>query len=97
MINHGQIGYDGSIDELRERIGLPTMMKVTYRGEIQVPASWELPFRVVEQDTNCLTIACNRQELKAMEVLRIVSSWGDMDDVHMEEPEFEEVIHGVYK
>ncbi|KRF39202.1 ATP-binding cassette domain-containing protein [Paenibacillus sp. Soil787] len=97
VINHGQIGYDGSIDELRDRIGLPTMMKVTYRGEIQVPANWELPFRVVEQEANCLTIACNRQELKAMEVLRIVSSWGDMDDVHMEEPEFEEVIHGVYK
>lgn len=97
VINHGQIGYDGSIDELRDRIGLPTMMKVTYRGDIQVPASWELPFRVVEQESNRLTIACNRQELKAMDVLRIVSSWGDMDDVHMEEPEFEEVIHGVYK
>jgi ABC-2 type transport system ATP-binding protein len=97
VINHGQIGYDGSIDELRDRIGLPTMMKITYRGDIQVPTSWELPFRVVEQEANSLTIACNRQELKAMEVLRIVSSWGDMDDVHMEEPEFEEVIHGVYK
>ena len=97
VINHGQIGYDGSIDELRDRIGLPTMMKVTYRGEYPSPASWELPFRVVEQEANSLTIACNRQELKAMEVLRIVSSWGDMDDVHMEEPEFEEVIHGVYK
>lgn len=96
VINHGQIGYDGSIDKLRERIGLPTMMKVSFRGEIQVPESWELPFRVVEQEANLLTIACNRQELKAMDVLRIVSSWGDMDDVHMEEPEFEEVIQNVY-
>ncbi|GFZ91371.1 ABC transporter ATP-binding protein [Paenibacillus marchantiophytorum] len=97
VINHGQIGYDGSIQELRDRIGLPTMMKVTYRGEIQVPSSWELPFQIVEQEANRLTIACNRQELKAMDVLRIVSNWGEMDDVHMEEPEFEEVIHGVYK
>ena len=31
-----------------------------------------------------------------MDVLRIVSGWGDMDDVHMEEPEFEEVIQNVY-
>ncbi|CAH1224687.1 Vitamin B12 import ATP-binding protein BtuD [Paenibacillus allorhizoplanae] len=96
VINHGQIGYDGSIDELRDRIGLPTMMKVSYRGAIQVPDSWELPFRVIAQESNRLTIACNRQELKAMDVLRIVSSWGDMDDVHMEEPEFEEVIQNVY-
>jgi ABC-2 type transport system ATP-binding protein len=96
VINHGQIGYDGSIDKLRDRIGLPTMMKVSYRGEIQMPDSWELPFRVIAQESNRLTIACNRQELKAMDVLRIVSSWGDMDDVHMEEPEFEEVIQNVY-
>ncbi|CAN7727513.1 ATP-binding cassette domain-containing protein [Paenibacillus sp. LjRoot153] len=96
VINHGEIGYDGSIDKLRDRIGLPTMMKVSFRGEIQVPDSWELPFRVIAQEANVLTIACNRQELKAMDVLRIVSSWGDMDDVHMEEPEFEEVIQNVY-
>jgi ABC-2 type transport system ATP-binding protein len=96
VINHGQIGYDGSIDTLRERIGLPTMMKVSFRGDIHVPDSWELPFRVVEQEANVITIACNRRELKAMDVLRIVSSWGDMDDVHMEEPEFEEVIQNVY-
>ncbi|MBP1965092.1 ABC transporter ATP-binding protein [Paenibacillus aceris] len=97
VINHGQIGYDGSIDTLRDRIGLPTMMKITYRSDVNVPESWELPFHVVEQESNVLTIACNRKELKAMDVLRIVSLWGDMDDVHMEEPEFEEVIHGVYK
>ncbi|HEY1213856.1 MAG TPA: ATP-binding cassette domain-containing protein [Bryobacteraceae bacterium] len=97
VINHGQIGYDGSIAELRERIGLPTILKVTFRGPYQVPESWELPFRIVEQQADILTLACNRQELKAMDVLRVVSAWGDMDDVHMEEPEFEEVIHGVYK
>ncbi|MNR68704.1 hypothetical protein D3C85_1934190 [compost metagenome] len=61
-----------------------------------MPERWDLPFRVVEKEDNLLTIACNRQELKAMDVLRIVSSWGDMDDVHMEEPEFEEVIQNVY-
>ncbi|MEW9702800.1 ATP-binding cassette domain-containing protein [Paenibacillus sp. SI8] len=96
VINHGQIGYDGSISELRERIGLPTMMKVTFRGPYQVPAGWGLPFRIVEQEPHRLTLACNRQELKVMEVLRVVSDWGDMDDVHMEEPDFEEVIQGVY-
>lgn len=97
VINHGQIGYDGSIDKLRERIGLPTMMKVSFRGDIQVPEYWELPFQVAKQEANVLTIACNRRELKAMDVLRIVSGWGDMEDVHMEEPEFEEVIQNVYQ
>jgi ABC-2 type transport system ATP-binding protein len=32
VINHGQIGYNGTIQQLRDRIGLPKMMKVTYKG-----------------------------------------------------------------
>ncbi len=74
VINHGQIGYDGSIHQLRERIGLPTMLKITFRGPYAVPADWELPFRIVGQEAGLLTLACNRKELKAMDVLRIVSS-----------------------
>ncbi|MGG1513969.1 ATP-binding cassette domain-containing protein [Paenibacillus oryzisoli] len=97
VINHGQISYDGSIGSLRERIGLPTVMKVTYRGRVQVPAQWELPFQIMEQDEDCLTISCNRQSLKAMDVLRELSAWGDMEDVHMEEPHFEEVIQSLYQ
>jgi ABC-2 type transport system ATP-binding protein len=58
VINNGQIGYDGTVDQLRERIGLPTVIKITYR---------------------CVS-----------------SGWGELEDVHMEEPEFEEVIYRVY-
>ncbi|MGG1551548.1 ABC transporter ATP-binding protein [Paenibacillus ferrarius] len=97
VINHGQISYDGSIGSLRDRIGLPTVMKVTYRGRVQVPAQWELPFQIMEQEEDCLTISCNRQSLKAMDVLRELSAWGDMEDVHMEEPDFEEVIQSLYQ
>ncbi|MBP1992412.1 ABC transporter ATP-binding protein [Paenibacillus eucommiae] len=97
VINHGQLGYDGTIASLRERIGLPTVVKITYRGKVSVPESWELPFQITEQGEGVLTVHCNRQEMKAMDMLRVVSGWGDMEDVHMEEPNFEEVIHRIYQ
>lgn len=43
-----------------------------------------------------MSVACNRQETTAMEVLQAMSAWGVIEDVHMEEPDFEKVIHRVY-
>jgi ABC-2 type transport system ATP-binding protein len=103
VINHGALAYDGTIPELRERIGLPSVIRVTYRGALQVPSDItasgdmvRLPFTVEEQNGDSLTIHCNRQETTAMDVLRILNQWGDVDDVHMEEPDFEEIIHRIY-
>jgi len=99
VINHGQLGYDGTIAELRERIGLPTVARVTFRAGCAVPSAAEaagLPFVIVERAPGALTLAWNRRELTALEMLRIVSAWGEADDVHMEEPAFEDVIHRVY-
>lgn len=96
VINHGTIGYDGTISQLRERIGLPTVITVSYRSRADVGSMENLPFTVMEQSEKQLKIHCNRRETTAMDVLRTASQWGEIEDVHMQEPEFEEVIHKVY-
>jgi ABC-2 type transport system ATP-binding protein len=96
VINRGELAYDGTIEQLRGRIGLPTVMKVAYRGGYRVPGAWEEPFEVAGRSEDSLTIRCNRQQLSAMEVLRVVGGWGEIADVHMEEPDFEDIIHRVY-
>ncbi|MBB3111130.1 ABC-2 type transport system ATP-binding protein [Paenibacillus phyllosphaerae] len=99
VINHGQSIYDGSLDTLRDRIGLPSIMKIAFNGIIEPPAEEELaslPFTITERRDQILTITCNRNEVTAMTVLRHVSEWGDVQDVHMEEPDFEDVIHRIY-
>ncbi|RKN84894.1 ABC transporter ATP-binding protein [Paenibacillus ginsengarvi] len=96
VINHGEIGYDGTIADLRGRIGLPTRMKVTFRGRPAVPDSWLSPFTIREQQDDTLTLECNRRDVTAMDVLREISLWGEVADVHMEEPEFEDVVHRIY-
>ena len=96
VINHGQLAYDGTIDGLREKIGLPTIMKISFNSPIHVPPEWSGNFLVVGQSHSELTVQCNRRDVQAMEVLRQIEQWGVIADVHMEEPDFEEVIHRIY-
>ncbi|PUA40928.1 ABC transporter ATP-binding protein [Paenibacillus elgii] len=98
VINHGSLAYDGTIGELRERIGLPTILRVSFEAAVSLDNATEpeLGFTVAEANGCELTVHFNRQELPALEVLRRLERYGTAQDVHMEEPDFEEIIHKVY-
>ncbi|MCJ8010488.1 ATP-binding cassette domain-containing protein [Paenibacillus sp. KQZ6P-2] len=108
VINHGQLSYEGTIENLRDKIGLPTLIRVTFHGTYQLPAPQDqcLPvelgldaertFQIVDAGSHEVHIEANRQQVKAMDILRMVSGWGEVADIHMEEPDFEDVIHRVY-
>ncbi len=110
VINHGQLSYDGTIDELREKIGLPTTIRVTFAGAwsiplppgegLQLPLEVRLPtgeaFRIVETGPDYVRVEANRQQIRAVDILREMSAWGEAADIHTEEPAFEDVIHKVY-
>lgn len=96
VINHGQLAYDGTIHGLREKIGLPTLLKVSFASPPSIPTEWNGDFDIIEHNGLELTLHCNRRTMQAMDVLRQVDQWGVIADVHMEEPDFEEVIHRIY-
>ncbi|GIP38064.1 methionine ABC transporter ATP-binding protein [Paenibacillus sp. J31TS4] len=97
VINHGRLAYDGSIPDLRSRIGLPTVIRVSFREPLPERLETDgAPFSIAGRNGLELTLQCNRQDIPAMDVLRHVSQWGEIADVHMEEPAFEEIIHKVY-
>lgn len=100
VINRGTLGFDGTIDELRHRIGLPTLIRVTYRQAPLLSSSDfntnDSSLRLAEIDGRTVTAECNREAISAMEALRLLEQYGDIEDVHMEEPHFEDVIHNLY-
>jgi ABC-2 type transport system ATP-binding protein len=96
VINHGKLAYDGTIDGLRERIGLPTLIKVIFTHPLAAREDWTGSFEVVAHNGCELTVQCNRRKIQVMAVLRQIEQWGTIADVHMEEPNFEEIIHRIY-
>ncbi|AJS61341.1 ABC transporter ATP-binding protein [Paenibacillus sp. IHBB 10380] len=96
VINHGELTYDGTIQHLRKKIGLPTLITVAFTGEFHVPVSSTHPINIVETNDHDVTVEINREELNAMDILRELSTWGEVEDIHMEEPAFEDIIHRVY-
>ncbi|AJY75512.1 ABC transporter ATP-binding protein [Paenibacillus beijingensis] len=52
--------------------------------------------RLQDVSGNSLTVEFNRERCSAMDALRILELYGDVDDVHMEEPNFEDIVHRIY-
>jgi ABC-2 type transport system ATP-binding protein len=96
VINHGQLTYDGTIASLRDTIGLPTLIRVTFRVRVQLPDALPSSIQVTSVDNQVLTALVNRKEWRTMDILKELEQWGEIDDIEMKEPDFEDVIHKVY-
>lgn len=96
VINHGQLTYDGSIPSLRDTIGLPTIIRVTYRGSFHIPDVISSAIRITGVEGQIVTVEVNRKEWSTMDILKQLEQWGEIEDVEMKEPDFEDIIHRVY-
>ncbi|MFB9325669.1 ATP-binding cassette domain-containing protein [Paenibacillus aurantiacus] len=96
VINEGALSFDGTIPELRHRIGLPTRMSVTYKSEVVAIASIHDALNIHAIDGRTVLATCNREKMSAMEALRLLETLGEIEDIHMEEPNFEDIVHHIY-
>jgi len=96
VINHGQLTYDGSIPSLRDTIGLPTLIRVTYRGSYLMPDTIPTAIQITGVEGQIVTVEVNRKEWSTMDILKQLEQWGEIEDVEMKEPDFEDIIHRVY-
>lgn len=94
VINHGALSYDGTVAELRERIGLPAVITVTYRGGCQIPVL-EQPgpvYHIVSAEGETLRIEADFRAMGVMELIKELGTWGEIADLSIEGPDFEEVV-----
>lgn len=99
VINHGQLTYDGTVQSLRENIGLPTIIKVSYLENIKssnVAGFHHEAVKVIDHTERTITVEANRNRIGTMQILAQLGEWGELADVEMQEPDFEDVIHKVY-
>ncbi|GIP22531.1 ATP-binding cassette domain-containing protein [Paenibacillus sp. J22TS3] len=104
VINNGELSYDGTVRSLRDTIGLPTLITVTFRGPFQIPESYvaasrgaeSVQIRVTCVIDQTVSIEVNRREINTLDIVKELGKWGELDDIEMQDPDFEDVIHKVY-
>jgi ABC-2 type transport system ATP-binding protein len=95
VINHGQLVLDGTLNDLKQTIGLPSVMEVQYRSKPEhietlngvEKLSWE---------NEKLVLLYDRSILSSPALLQSVTTWGEPVDIQMKEPDIEEVIRKIY-
>ncbi|MDM5198492.1 ATP-binding cassette domain-containing protein [Fictibacillus enclensis] len=94
VINQGKTVLDGSLEQLKNHIGLPSILKVLF--EERVNPKNIIGVEKIEQIGSELTILYDRSKITSPALLQEISQWGTPKDIQMKEPEIEEVIQNFY-
>ncbi|MFC7373099.1 ATP-binding cassette domain-containing protein [Fictibacillus iocasae] len=96
VINHGKIILDGTLEHMRQTIGLPSIMEVQYAAKPKVPIAEELGVEQLKWDGSKLVIHYDRKLIPAPQLLKDVGLWGEPLDIQMKEPDIEDIIQKIY-
>lgn len=94
VINHGKKIMDGKLCDLREQIGLPSVIKVEYRHAPQIGPLEDV--EKIEQEGNDVYIHFDKNKTSSPKLLAEIGKWGEPLDIQMKEPEIEEIIKRIY-
>ena len=101
IIDHGVVLFDGALDDLKQRLGHRVRLHLELREPV---ASTELArltgtLPVVWSERNGLEhhAEFSRLELTAAEVIQTVISNHPVSDLHISEPDIEEVVRDIYR
>ncbi|NGQ93884.1 ABC transporter ATP-binding protein [Brevibacillus sp. SYP-B805] len=95
LINHGQVMLDGTLDQLRAQIGLPSVIVAEYREPPAITGVLD-GVEQVEQIGNRLVIHYDKRKTPTPRLLAEIGRWGEPVDIQMKEPDIEEIIRLLY-
>jgi ABC-2 type transport system ATP-binding protein len=95
VINHGQMVFDGGLAELNARTGAATTVRVEYTSGY---SRGQLPgVRITPLNGSSVEVSFQRQVIPAGEIIATLTTWGQVKDIHIMEPDIEDVIMAIYK
>lgn len=95
IVDHGQIVYDGSVDEIRTRYGAERRLVVEFEADtpdFEVPGA-----TLVKTDGRKKWFAFNRLEASPSPLIAYISSCYPIVDLTVEEPEIESIVRRIYQ
>mgnify|MGYP001037338780 FL=1 len=101
IIDHGRLLFDGTIDELRGRVGDRVRVRVELWDPAPASALAEcttgLPVKWEEHDGQEHAVEFSRRDVRAAEVIRHVVNARRVHDISIQEPTIEEVVRQIYR
>jgi ABC-2 type transport system ATP-binding protein len=101
IIDRGRVHFDGELDELRHRTGHRVRMTVDFREETTsgrlatVTAGLPVEWRPGEGQRHVAEF--RRQDVSGAEVIRRVVNDCPVSDLHLAEPDIEEIVREIYR
>lgn len=95
VINHGQLVFDGGMEELNGRTEAATTVRVEYASSVnprQLPG-----VKITPVNGSIVEASFQRQTTPAGEVIAQLTTWGQVKDIHIQEPDIEDVILSIYR
>ncbi len=108
VINHGHVIYDGSLDSLRDRVNLPTLLKVKYSGvpedfrpgqylgpegeRLDRPAEGAWKIVSIDVESRTVEVQFDRRISPVPAVLVAMQSLGEIKDISLVEPSIEDLV-----
>ena len=95
VINHGQLVFDGRLEELNSRTGAATTIQIEFMNGYTpglLPGA-----KVTPLNGSSVEVSFQRQVTPAGEIIALLTSWGQVKDIHISEPDIEDVILAIYK
>ncbi|PTM53278.1 ABC transporter ATP-binding protein [Desmospora activa] len=96
VINHGTIILDGTLDALRQRIGLPSELLLQFATTPTVTPIPEVE-HIDLQAENRVLIRYDRARITVPTILDFTRHWGETVDIQMQEPSIESVVETIYR
>ena len=98
IIDHGQLLYDGGLDEIRDRLGDERMLVVDLvETEVPIPELRATRACEVRAEGPRRWLRFSRNDVTAAELIAEVAARYPLRDVSIEEPEIEDIIRHVYE
>lgn len=98
VIDHGQVMFDGELDQLKHKYGEERIVNIEFSkpiSEVEIPAEFA-PF-VVEKERNRLTLNTDTSKVKPINIVDYFRREVEIVDFEVREPEIEAVIRRMYQ
>jgi ABC-2 type transport system ATP-binding protein len=95
VINHGTTIFDGTLEAMRQQIGLPSGLWIQFSSH---PHTCTIPGvkKIDLREGNRVWIQYDRSRITTPELLDITRNWGEAIDIRTEEPPIEHVVEMIY-